>query len=130
MRRRRRSERGWTIVEVAVSIVLLGAIAGTAAWIGPTQLRAIVRSHEQNVALRAATSRIERLRAAVPEPGTRAAPLDGLRPSDLPDAAATETVAPAGEGLVRVAVEVTWAAADGGRASVVAETLVATEDRR
>jgi len=117
-------------MEVIVAGAILAAIATTAVWSGPTQIRAIVRSHEETVAAHVATSRVESLRAAAPVVGARAFAVEGLAPGELPGAAATESVTVAGDGLFRVAVEVTWDAADGGRARVGFETLVAAEAPR
>ena len=129
-RARRSRARGATMMELVCATVLLVAIATGAAWMLPSQLRAIVRSHEESSATRFATSRIERLRGTTPALGTHDVPADGSATADLSGAAATETITIAGEGLARVAVEVTWNAADGGRGRVHVETLLATEPVR
>lgn len=156
----RRSRRGgFTLAEVTVAAVVVAALATSVVWSGPAQVQAIVRSHEETVALRVATARLEALRAAdwatgrasssgaaggvpavasaparasVPAlaPGERAFAIDGLGPGELPAALARETVTAAGDGLAEVAVEVTWDAADGGRGRVRLVTLVAEEAAR
>jgi hypothetical protein len=112
------------MIETTVASVVLVALAGTAAWIGPAQLRGIVRSHEETVAERIALARLEELR--IPGRRARAGEVDG--PAErraLPGVRVEERVAPAAPGLVRVRVEIAWDAADGGRAVRTWETLFA-----
>jgi hypothetical protein len=117
-----------TVTETIVLLGILAFLASSMVVVESRDLRFLRDSHDRAAALRACAARLEEYAAGlrVPEPGERAVEVPAVLAERFPGSAATETVRPAGEGLVEVEVRFRWRAAGGDGREARLATLVAT----
>lgn len=126
-------ERGFSLVEVGVAVVLVTIIAAVAFGGDTRQLQHIAQSFAETKASRLASSRMETLRADSQAPGLGATEFafdqratDGLR-----DIVGSQSVKRIASGLFEIEVEVSWlATGTAQRRRVRLVTWMDWEERR